>query len=502
MDTSNLIKEVNIMTQGDLDKLREKCSFPPGIQLRIPGEGETIQSSRPGEVVFYEASFPAGLRFPIHPITKRILNHYKICSTHSPNAWRSIVYSLVIWRYYKCHMSCDEFRCLYSLIPLPNSGWYYFKARPDKNLLRVSLSNVKGWKKRFSFASGDEWEFFPSMPSGEGIPRVPRSWRVPEKHYNKLLALIENEAKRTAEVLEKIEPGGYFEVALREFQDPFSNLFPSGLSSRSDSKSKSLSDSGVSLKLRSDAMSSQISLSMLTKKAREKKVATKDRSSAAMSQSDLGMTPTILPQRRLKSFHFAGRQLGSRGFDDIECSCGLEDIERSDPFRRQGKGRPIYTDELVTKSFHALGQAVVLIFALALWSQDHQDDYHFQLARADSAELEMSMKTKSELKEKFEAMARLEAEMAELTGKLTRAKKLAIEEFKSSDNFKDAVTDFAATYFGEDFEFCKRQLLYHHPNLGVNLASMEMDTDLAEEAATAKVGKKEEDNEGKANPTP
>ena len=39
MDVSPLTKEVNVMTHGDLDKLREKYSFPLGVQTRILGEG-------------------------------------------------------------------------------------------------------------------------------------------------------------------------------------------------------------------------------------------------------------------------------------------------------------------------------------------------------------------------------------------------------------------------------------------------------------------------------
>ncbi|GFZ06696.1 hypothetical protein Acr_18g0008660 [Actinidia rufa] len=201
MDTSSLTKETNVMSQTDLNKLREKYSFPSGVQLRIPGEGETILSTRKGKVAFYEDAFLAGLRLLIHPTIKKILNHFKICPAQlSPNAWRSIICSLVIWRYHKRHMSCDEYRCLYSLSPLPDSGWYYFKARPEKNLLRRSPSNVKGWKKRFFFASGDEWEFFPSMPANMGIPRVPRSWGTPGESCNALPALTEVEAKRTAAI--------------------------------------------------------------------------------------------------------------------------------------------------------------------------------------------------------------------------------------------------------------------------------------------------------------
>ncbi|GFZ05306.1 hypothetical protein Acr_17g0008780 [Actinidia rufa] len=180
MDTSSLTKESNVMSQAELDNLGATYSFPPGVRLRIPGDGETILSARQGEVAFYKAAFLAGLRLPIHPTIRKILIHYKICPAQlSPNAWRSVICSLVIWRHFKRHMSCDEFRCLYSLSPLPDSGWYYFKARPEKNLLRGSPSNVKGWKKRFFFASGDEWEFPSGMAAGDSTPRVPRSWGMP-----------------------------------------------------------------------------------------------------------------------------------------------------------------------------------------------------------------------------------------------------------------------------------------------------------------------------------
>ncbi|GFZ05298.1 hypothetical protein Acr_17g0008700 [Actinidia rufa] len=110
------------------------------------------------------------------------------------------------------------------------------------------------------------------------------------------------------------------------------------------------------------------------------------------------------------------------------------------------------------------------------------------------------MKTEAELKDKSEAMAWLEAEVAELTSKLALAKKLVVEEFKSSNDLKEAVTDSTASYFSEGFEFYKRQLLHQHPNLSVDMASMEMDADLAKEEEAAKAGKKEEDNE--ANPAP
>ena len=34
-------REINTMTQGDLDCLRESCSFPTGIRTRLPEDDET-----------------------------------------------------------------------------------------------------------------------------------------------------------------------------------------------------------------------------------------------------------------------------------------------------------------------------------------------------------------------------------------------------------------------------------------------------------------------------
>lgn len=171
--------ERNTMTQGDLDRLRESCSFPVGIQARIPGKGETILSAGSGEAAFYEAAFHAGLRFPMHPFIRRMLNFYGICSAQlSPNAWRNIISVLVIWRFSRHHLSLNEFRCLYTLLKGPGleSGWLFFKARPGRSILKGAPSNVKGWKTRFFFVSGDDWEFCPTIPREDGAVRAPRSW--------------------------------------------------------------------------------------------------------------------------------------------------------------------------------------------------------------------------------------------------------------------------------------------------------------------------------------
>ncbi|GFY88797.1 hypothetical protein Acr_06g0007370 [Actinidia rufa] len=200
-------EKTNIMTLEELNALRDIYSFPSGVQIRLPEEGETITSTSPGEVAFYEAAFPAGLRFPVHNTIRLILQFYNICPAQLvPNAWRSIACSMALWRAYRYSISLSEFRNLFSLNsnPKPDQGWLYFKARNKKVLLGGYPSNVKGWKSKFFFVSGDEWEI-PEEKSRKGASRVPRTWGFQvDKHCNNPPRLLDDEMK----VFEEIFPVG------------------------------------------------------------------------------------------------------------------------------------------------------------------------------------------------------------------------------------------------------------------------------------------------------
>ncbi|GFZ14421.1 hypothetical protein Acr_24g0006110 [Actinidia rufa] len=509
MDTSSLTKEGNAMSQAELDKLGSTYSFSSGIRLRIPGDGETILSARQCEVAFYEAAFLAGLRLPLHPTIRKILIHYKICPAQlSPNAWRSVICSLV------------------------------FKASPEKNLFRGSPSNVKGWKTRFFFASGDEWEF----PSGVATSDITARGRA----ANKLPILSEVDAERTEAIFGKIEPGGYFEVSKvlgsrtfnRHFavgctalstsggrkrdlgwlggkvKDPFTNLLSGTSGSSSDSGSVSISDSELPPELRSDAMSARgkakAEKATKTAKPPTKGVVIREKRTREgnplieIGEPDSSKGKEAVPPpppKRFKSNRGAinakGRA-GGAGTSSPGGDMGSESMSDASVARRLLTGvipafdkkevDQLSENELVAKSFHALGQ-------------EHLHDMDFHMARADSAELELvkaqnrAVKAENRLAELSEEgskpgseMDDLKATVAELTNKLAKAKELAIEDFKASGEFKAAVIDSAATYFSEGFEFCKRQLLHQFPNLGVDVANMAMDPSFAEEEEARKEG--------------
>ncbi|GFS33127.1 hypothetical protein Acr_00g0026490 [Actinidia rufa] len=94
---------------------------------------------------------------------------------------------------------------------------------------------------------------------------------------------------------------------------------------------------------------------------------------------------------------------------------------------------------------------------------------------------EQEQKATKKLKEKIEAVARLEAEVAELKKNEALTKGKAIKEYKSLNDFQEAVKSVAFKYFGEGFDFYKRQLAQHHPNLSIDLDGMGLDHDLLKE---------------------
>ena len=53
----------------------------------------------PKMVCFFEVAFDNGLRFPLHPFIKGVLQHFNVCPSQlSPNVWGILVGLLVFFR--------------------------------------------------------------------------------------------------------------------------------------------------------------------------------------------------------------------------------------------------------------------------------------------------------------------------------------------------------------------------------------------------------------------
>ena len=66
----------------------ERYRPPPGVRIWVPDVLTFYAASVPGMVCFFEVAFDNGLRFPLHPFMKRVLQHFNICPSQlAPNGW-------------------------------------------------------------------------------------------------------------------------------------------------------------------------------------------------------------------------------------------------------------------------------------------------------------------------------------------------------------------------------------------------------------------------------
>ena len=71
---------------------------PFGVQVWSPDVLTSYVVSVPKMVCFFEVAFDNGLRFPLHPFIKGVLQHFNVCPYQlSPNCWGILVRLLVFF---------------------------------------------------------------------------------------------------------------------------------------------------------------------------------------------------------------------------------------------------------------------------------------------------------------------------------------------------------------------------------------------------------------------
>ncbi|GFY81002.1 hypothetical protein Acr_01g0008110 [Actinidia rufa] len=505
MDTSSLTKEGSVMSQAELDKLGSTYSFPSGVRLRIPGDGETILSARQGEARpeknllrgspsnvkgwktrFFFASgdeweFPSGMAASD--------------TTRVPKSWKTP------------GKSCNKLPTL-SEVDAKRTEAIFGKIEPGGYF---EVSKVLGsWTFRKHFAVGCTAL---STSSGDNTTSGDEGEFVTREDSVEYLGVIR---RGIGGAIRRACPGIPDETLLRwlggKVKDPFTNLLSGTSGSSSDSGSDSISDSELPPELRSDAMSARAGAPALGEKTGGKAKAEKATKATTAKPPTKGV---IIREKRTQE----GVPVIKIGEPDS--SKGKEVVPPPPPKRfksnrgvinARGRAAEAGTSSLggdvgsesmsdASVARRLLTGVVVFASSLALRSQEHLHDIDFHMARPDFAELELvkaqkrAVKAENRLAELSEEGSKpstevddLKATVAELTNKLAKAKELAIEDFKASGEFKAAVTDSAATYFSDGFEFCKRQLLHQFPNLGVGVANMAMDPSFAEEEEAMKGG--------------
>uniref|UniRef100_A0A2N9GGF3 Uncharacterized protein n=1 Tax=Fagus sylvatica TaxID=28930 RepID=A0A2N9GGF3_FAGSY len=147
--------------QDDIDRIRRRYQIPDDVVLRIPNSDERACCPKyEGDVAFYEADLRAGLRFPMQPFVRELLDFLSLAPGQvNPN---------------------DEFLFCYEPCQIVLSrGFWTFKNRDAHTKVVQGLpSSDRIWKDKYFFVCGDNWERLPQEDPRDFVG-VRRSWGTP-----------------------------------------------------------------------------------------------------------------------------------------------------------------------------------------------------------------------------------------------------------------------------------------------------------------------------------
>ena len=151
-----------------------------GVRIWSPDFLTRYATSVPGMVCFFEVAFDNGLRFPLHPFIKQVLQHFHICPSQlAPNGWGILVGLLVFFR--DRGLGVPNVALLLHLFnpTATTEGFIYFLRRPGAPLVISDLPySHRTWKVRYFFVSGSNWEY--NSLDREDTLGVPRTWSTPD----------------------------------------------------------------------------------------------------------------------------------------------------------------------------------------------------------------------------------------------------------------------------------------------------------------------------------
>ena len=137
--------------------------------------------SVPKKVCFFEVALFNGLRFPLHPFIKRVLQHFNVCPSQlSPNGWGILVGLLVFFRDRGLDVpSIALFLYLFSTKETTDGFLYFSKCTGAPLVISDLPSSHRLWKERYFFVSGRSWEYDPL--DKDDTLGVPVAWTTPQE---------------------------------------------------------------------------------------------------------------------------------------------------------------------------------------------------------------------------------------------------------------------------------------------------------------------------------
>ena len=131
-------------------------------------------------VCFFEVAFENGLRFPLHPFVKSVLQHFNVfLSQLSPNFWGFLVGLLVFFR--DKGLGVPSIALLLDLFSMKEAskGFLYISKRATARPIISDLpSSHKHWKERYFFVGGRHWEY--NLANQDDMLGISTVWTAPE----------------------------------------------------------------------------------------------------------------------------------------------------------------------------------------------------------------------------------------------------------------------------------------------------------------------------------
>ena len=153
---------------------------PFGVQVWSPDVLTSYVDQVPKMVCFFEVAFENGLRFPLHPFIKMVLQHFNICPSQlSPNFWGILIGLLDVFR--DKGLGVPRIALFLDLFSVKEAteDFLYLSKRSSASLIISDLSSShKFWKERYFFVSGHRWEYDPT--DQEDTLGVLAVWTTPE----------------------------------------------------------------------------------------------------------------------------------------------------------------------------------------------------------------------------------------------------------------------------------------------------------------------------------
>ena len=141
--------------------------------------------SKYDDVAFYEVDFNAGLRFPLQPFMKELLDRLHLSPGQlAPNAWRMAISCMVLWRI--CSKGADsltveEFLYCYKHYQIVVSPGFWTLNNHQKGMKLVTglPTSNREWKDDYVFVCGNNWEGLPWEEKDDSFIRVRCAWGTP-----------------------------------------------------------------------------------------------------------------------------------------------------------------------------------------------------------------------------------------------------------------------------------------------------------------------------------